>query len=202
MSISRRTDDESRRVNDVVNVYNSSRPNSIREHSRTGEVQQPIATSIQRERDGRRENHGKKNIRKAETNSEDFTFVTSGFSSQITPTKDLIHSSATIGPVEEVHGVLRLPESVRKSQSPKRDALSASIDHKRRGAGEAMSEVTAYETDLNNLVSRWSGDASKFQRITKIWYVGSICTRYVLKPCMHTYNIHFKVLLLFILIAT
>ena len=169
MSISRRTDDASRRVNDVANVCDSNSPNSTRELLRTGVVQQ-LANTQRETGEYRQQKHGKANSRKVETSGGDLTFVTSSLSSQITPTKYLIHSSTDeIGAMKETHGVLRVPEGVRKSQSPKRDAVSASINHGRKGAGEVMSEITAHETDLNNLVSRWSGDASKFQRITEIW---------------------------------
>jgi len=119
--------------------------------------------------------HGKTNSgKKIGESGGDLTFVTSGFSSQIMPTKNLILSSTDeTCAVKETHGVLRVPEGLRKSQSPKRDAVSTSFNHERKGAGEAMSEITAYETDLSNLVSRWSGEASKFQHITEIWYVNT-----------------------------
>jgi len=197
MSISRRTDNTSRRINDVVYVCDSNCPNSNREHSHTGVVEQRLADT-QRETGGyRQQKNGKTNSRKVGASDG---VVISSFSSQITPTKDLILSSRDeTSAIKDTHGVLRIPEDLRKSQSPKRDAVSASINHGRKGAGEAMTEIASHETDLSNLVSRWSGDASKFQRITEIWYVNAytLCNYMQsmhLYPAymhmLHTYTLH------------
>ena len=86
--------------------------------------------------------------------------------SEITRTNDAV--------IDETHGVLRVPESLRTVSSSGKGLRIVQAENSGKNSvndGTLIHKIAACETNLNNFVSRWSGDPVKFQHITTMWWV-------------------------------
>ena len=103
--------------------------------------------------------------------------------SEITRTNDAVvqdDKKAEVG--NETHGVLRVPESARTVSSSRKGPSIIEVENCAKNVvndGTLIHEIATCETNLNNFVSRWSGDSVKFQHITTMWWVEAYCNNFV-----------------------
>jgi len=163
MSSSRRTDDTTRIRKGSAYGSDLSFPKSKVELSSKG----VLSDTRRKTSEAHQQIHGRRTNKTDTTkgaSDEDAQCVTTHCLSEITRTNEFVSPSDK----KEIQGVLRLPESVRNVTSPKRGPTRETEKHIVKD-GVNMNEISACETDLNNLVSHWSGDTVKFQRVTEIW---------------------------------
>lgn len=171
MSSSRRADDTSRTRKGLEHYNDSINPKSPVKHSGKG-----VFSDIRREpSEVRHERHGPKTKKKgtAKGVDDEDVCITKQTLSEITRTNNsVVLDDAKERKGGEIHGVLRVPESVRTvSSSKKGPAIVQGENYTKKTENDStlVHEILTCETDLNNLVSRWSGDAAKFQRLTTMW---------------------------------
>ena len=169
MSFSRRVDDTTRIRKGLEHCNDTITPKSSVEHSSKG-----VFSDTRRESsESHHERLGRKTKKRGAGKrvDDENACTTKPFLFEITRTNSsgvLDNAKQRIG--DEIHGVLRVPESVRTASASKK-GLSIVLGENCTKIGNdtiLMHEISACETDLNNLVSRWSGDVMKFQRVTAI----------------------------------
>ena len=170
MSASRRTDDTSRIRKGLQYDNDSVSPNSPVKHTSKGVLfdtrKESSETRQQQQRYGKRT---KKKGAGEGVGDKDARSITKDLS-EITRTNDVVIENGKKETVSnEAHGVLRVPESVRTVPPLKKGPSIIQSEKNVVTDGTLVHEIAACETDLNNLVSRWSGDPVKFQHITTMW---------------------------------
>ena len=173
MSFSRRADDTTRIRKGLEHYNDSISPKSPVKHSSKG-----VFSDIRRESSElRHQRHGPKTKKRgtAKGVDDEDVYITKRSLSEITRTNNsVVLDDANERKSGEIHGVLRVPESVRTVSSSKKGPSIVQGENYTMKTGNDSTlthEISACEIDLNNLVSRWSGDAVKFQRLTTMWWV-------------------------------
>ena len=173
MSYPRRADDTTRIKKGLEYGSDPVSPDSPVKHSSKG-----IFSDTRKETsEARQQRHGR-TTKKKETvggvGDEDVCCVTKRLS-EITRTNDDGVQNGKKGRVgNESHGVLRVPESLRSGSSSKKGPSIVQAGNCPKNIvndGTLVHEIAASETNLNNFVSRWSGDPVKFQHVTTMWWV-------------------------------
>lgn len=170
MSFSRRTDDSTTIKKGPAYCNDSIWQKSAVKHPSKGVLSgtREKTSESHQQRDGRRSS---KEGRPEGVVDEGVWRVKAHRVSEITRTNDLVDAKKKRS--DEIHGVLRVPESARNVSSSKKGPhiIQGEVCMKNivNDVDVHINEISACETNLNNLVSRWSGDIVKFQQITAMW---------------------------------
>ena len=171
MSFSRRTDDSTTIRKGLQYSDDSISPKSPVNHSSKG-----VFSDTRRETsETRQQRDGRTTKRRGTARGvgDKDACITKHTLSEITRTNDSVGLDDKKDKMSDgIHGVLKVPESIRTVSSPKKGpAIIQGGDFTRNigNNGTIMHEISTCETNLNNLVSRWSGDTTKFQHIIAMW---------------------------------
>lgn len=171
MSYSRRADDTTRIREGLEYGSDSVSPDSPVKHSSKG-----IFSDTRKEStETRQQRHGRAKKKKGtpEGVGEVETRCITKHLSEITRTNDVVvtdDKKERVG--NETQGVLKIPEGLRIVSSSRKGPGIVQTENSAKNSandGTVIHEIAACETNLNNFVSRWSGDSVKFQHITTMW---------------------------------
>lgn len=171
MSFSRRTDDTTTITKGLEYSNESISPKSPVKHQ-----SKEVLSGTRREKsEPHQQRHGRttKKTYGAKGVGDDGTFTTKRSLSELTRTEDSVglnDKKEKVG--DEIHGVLRLPENVRTVSASKKTPTivqGANYTMNIENDSTLIHEISTCETNLNNLVTRWSGDVVKFQHIIAVW---------------------------------
>ena len=168
MSYPRRADDTTRIREGLEYGSDSVSPDSPVKQSSKG-----IFSDTRKEStETRQQRHGRTKKKKgtAEGVGEVYARRITKHLSEITRTNDVVVNDKKERVGNETHGVLRVPESLRTVSSSRKGSSIVQAEDSVND-GTLMYDIAACETNLNNFVSRWSGDPAKFQHITTMWWV-------------------------------
>ena len=177
MSFSRRKNDTTRIRKDLEHGDDSVSPSlPVKHWSRS--VYSDTQKETSETRLQRRENTTKKKGTPERVGDGNIARITEDLS-KITRTNDTMAVKEKVS--NESHGVLRVPESVRTVSPMKKGPSSIQAENCAKSIvddGTLIHEIGTCEINLNNFVSRWSGDPAKLQCITAMrWalFVTSWC---------------------------
>lgn len=172
MSFSRRADDTTTIRKGLTNDNDPIRPKSEVKHSSEGiffDTRKETSESLQQKHGEATRTKG----RRKRVDNKDAKWITKSSLSEITRTNDLVRPSGIKGKEGNgIHGVLRVSESARTDASSRKGPaiVQAGVYTKDTvNSDTIVNEISACETNLSNLVSRWSGDSVKFQHIITMW---------------------------------